>query len=283
MKNYAIVTDSAAGLTQAFIDEHDIKVLPMSVIVEGIAYKEGVDKSVAEIYELLKESGEGAKTSQPTIGEFMEIFKGIEEDDQYDSVISIHASSELTGTYQSALSVSEEIEKPVTVIDSKIGSYPMKQMVIRAVRGRENGEDLEEVEAEINEIIRNSQVYLIPHSFSQMKKSGRVSASQSMLASLLKVQLKLEFEDGKVVVGHKVRTRKKMVSHMLELMEDHMKEDGLETLSIIHAGHRSLADEWERVIRTSMPDLKLVFEPLVTVAGVHLGHGTVAFGLVKGR
>lgn len=283
MKNYAIVTDSAAGLTQAFIDEHDIKVLPMSVIVEGIAYKEGVDKSVAEIYELLKESGEGAKTSQPTIGEFMEIFKGIEEDDQYDSVISIHASSELTGTYQSALSVSEEIEKPVTVIDSKIGSYPMKQMVIRAVRGRENGEDLEEVEAEINEIIRNSQLYLIPHSFSQMKKSGRVSASQSMLASLLKVQLKLEFEDGKVVVGHKVRTRKKMVSHMLELMENHMKEDGLETLSIIHAGHRSLADEWERVIRTSMPDLKLVFEPLVTVAGVHLGHGTVAFGLVKGR
>jgi len=283
MKNYAIVTDSAAGLTQSFIDEHDIKVLPMSVIVEGIAYKEGVDKSTAEIYELLKESGEGAKTSQPTIGEFMEIFKEIEEDDKYDSVISIHASSELTGTYQIALSVSEEIEKPVTVIDSKIGSYPMKQMVIRAVRGREDGGPLEEVEAEIGEIIKDSQLYLIPHSFSQMKKSGRVSASQSMLASLLKVQLKLEFEDGKVIVGHKVRTRKKMVSHMLQLLEEHMKNDGLKTLSIIHAGHRSLADEWESVIRASMPDLKLVFEPLVTVAGVHLGHGTVAFGLVKGR
>ena len=112
MKNYAIVTDSAAGLTQSFIDEHDIKVLPMSVIIDGLAYKEGVDKSVAEIYDLLKESGEGAKTSQPTVGEFMDIFNEIEEDGKYDSVISIHASSELTGTYLSALSVSKEISKP---------------------------------------------------------------------------------------------------------------------------------------------------------------------------
>ncbi|MCD2138899.1 DegV family protein [Salinicoccus halitifaciens] len=283
MKKYAIVTDSAAGLAQSFIDEHDIKVLPMSVIVEGIAYKEGLDKSVAEIYELLKESGEGAKTSQPTIGEFMEIFNEIEENDEYDSIISIHASSELTGTYQSALSVSEEIEKPVTVIDSKIGSYPMGQMVARAVEGRRNGESLEEVEAEINEIISNSQLYLLPHSFSQLKKSGRVSASQSMLASLLKVQLQLRFEDGKVVVGHKVRTKKKMVSHMLQVLEDHMKRDGLETLAIVYAGGRSLADEWEKTVRDALPDLKLVFEPLVTVAGVHVGHGTIAFGLIKGR
>ncbi|SOC44453.1 DegV family protein [Salinicoccus kekensis] len=283
MKKYAIVTDSAAGLEQSFIDEHDIKVLPMSVIVEGIAYKEGLDKSVAEIYELLKESGEGAKTSQPTIGEFMEIFNEIEENDEYDSIISIHASSELTGTYQSALSVSEEIEKPVTVIDSKFGSYPMGQMVARAVEGRRNGESLEEVEAEINEIIRNSQLYLLPHSFSQLKKSGRVSASQSMLASLLKVQLQLKFEDGKVVVGHKVRTKKKMGSHMLEVLEGHMKKDGLETLAVVYAGDRSLADEWEKAVREALPDLKLVFEPLVTVAGVHVGHGTIAFGLIKGR
>ncbi len=283
MKNYAIVTDSAAGLEQSFIDEHDIKVLPMSVIVEGIAYKEGVDKTVAEIYQLLEESGEGAKTSQPTIGEFMDIFNEIEESGEYDSVISIHASSELTGTYQSALSVSKEIEKPVTVIDSKIGSYPMRQMIVRAVEGREKGDTLEEVEAAISELIEDSQLYLIPHSLSQMKKSGRVSASQSVLASLLRVQLKLEFEDGKVVVGHKVRTKKKMVSHMLQTIEDHLREDGIKTMSLIYAGHESLADDWKSLIEKEFPDLNLVFEPLVTVAGVHLGHGTIAFGFIKGR
>lgn len=283
MKNYAIVTDSAAGLEQSFIDEHDIKVLPMSVIVEGIAYKEGVDKTVAEIYDLLEESGEGAKTSQPTIGEFMDIFNEIEEDGKYDSIISIHASSELTGTYQSARSVSEEIGKPVTVIDSKIGSYPMRQMIVKAVEGRESGETLEAVEAEISEIISKSQLYLMPYSFSQLKKSGRVSASQSVLASLLRVQLMLEFEDGKVVVGHKVRTKRKMVWHILQAIENHVREDGLKTLSVVYAGHESLADEWKGLIRENLPELKIVSEPLVTVAGVHVGHGTIGFGLVKGR
>lgn len=283
MKKYAIITDSASGLEQSFIEAHDIKVLPMSVIVDGIAYKDGVDKSVTEIYNLLKESGEGAKTSQPTIGEFMDIYEEIEQDDQYDSVISIHASSELTGTYQSALSVSKEISKPATVIDSRTGSYPMRQMIVRVVEGRKNGETMEEVEAAIKKMIKNAQLYLLPHSFSQLRKSGRVSASQSVLATLLQVQLQLEFEDGKVIVGHKVRTKKKMISHVLQTLENHIKDDAIKTLAIVYAGHESLAAEWKKTIEQRLPSLNLVFEPLVPVAGVHVGHGTVGFGLIKGQ
>lgn len=283
MKKYAIITDSASGLEQSFIEAHDIKVLPMSVIIDGIAYKDGVDKSVTEIYNLLKESGEGAKTSQPTIGEFMDIYEEVEQDDRYDSVISIHASSELTGTYQSALSVSKEISKPAVVIDSKIGSYPMRKMIMRAVEGRENGETLEEVETEVKKIIENAQLYLLPHSFSQMRKSGRVSASQSVLATLLQVQIKLEFEEGKVIVGHKVRTKKKMISHVLETLENHVKDDAIKTLAIVHAGHESITSDWKKRIQERLPNLKLVFEPLVPVAGVHAGHGTIGFGLIRGQ
>jgi len=283
VKKYAIITDSASGLEQSFIEEHDIKVLPMSVIIDGIAYKDGVDKSVTEIYNLLKESGEGAKTSQPTIGEFMDIYEEIEQDDQYDSVISIHASSELTGTYQSALSVSKEISKPAVVIDSRTGSYPMRKMIMSVVEGRKNGETLEAVEAEITKMIENTQLYLLPHSFSQLRKSGRVSASQSVLAILLQVQLKLEFEEGKVIVGHKVRTKKKMISHILQTLENHVKDDAIKTLAIVYAGHESLASDWKRIIQENLPNLNLVFESLVPVAGVHVGHGTVGFGLIKGQ
>lgn len=255
----------------------------MSVIIDGIAYKDGVDKSVTEIYNLLKESGEGAKTSQPTIGEFMDIYEEIEQDDQYDSVISIHASSELTGTYQSALSVSKEISKPAVVIDSRTGSYPMRKMIMSVVEGRKNGETLEAVEAEITKMIENTQLYLLPHSFSQLRKSGRVSASQSVLAILLQVQLKLEFEEGKVIVGHKVRTKKKMISHILQTLENHVKDDAIKTLAIVYAGHESLASDWKRIIQENLPNLNLVFESLVPVAGVHVGHGTVGFGLIKGQ
>jgi DegV family protein with EDD domain len=283
MKKIAVVTDSASGVDQAYREKHDVKVLPMSVIIDGVAYRDGIDATTEEIYDMLKESGEGAKTSQPTIGEFMEIYEAIEADDEYEAVISVHASSELTGTYQSSLSASEDMSKPVYVIDSRIGSYPMKQMVEHAVESRESDKDIEEVVEEIREMTRSTQLYLLPQSFNQMRKSGRVSASQSMLASVLNIHLKLEFDDGKVVVGEKLRTKKKIYNAVLANLEEHVKEEGVKTLGLVHAGSASLVDEWKKKIKERLPDVNLMVEPLVTVAGVHTGHGTIGFGFIKGR
>ena len=283
MKKIAVVTDSASGVDQAYREKHDVKVLPMSVIIDGVAYRDGIDATTEEIYDMLKESGEGATTSQPTIGEFMEIYEAIEADDEYEAVISVHASSELTGTYQSSLSASEDMSKPVYVIDSRIGSYPMKQMVEHAVESRESDKDIEEVVEEIREMTRSTQLYLLPQSFNQMRKSGRVSASQSMLASVLNIHLKLEFDDGKVVVGEKLRTKKKIYNAVLANLEEHVKEEGVKTLGLVHAGSASLVDEWKKKIKERLPDVNLMVEPLVTVAGVHTGHGTIGFGFTKGR
>src|SRR5699024_2915475 len=104
---------------------------------------EGVDATVGEIYEKLNVSGEGAKTSQPTIGEFIQVYEEIEQDESYEAVVAIHASSELTGSYQSSLSASKECSKPVLVIDSSTGSYPLHKMIELAVESRESDETLE--------------------------------------------------------------------------------------------------------------------------------------------
>jgi DegV family protein with EDD domain len=175
------------------------------------------------------------------------------------------------------------MSKPVYVIDSRIGSYPMKQMVEHAVESRESDKDIEEVVEEIREMTRSTQLYLLPQSFSQMRKSGRVSASQSMLASVLNIHLKLEFDDGKVVVGEKLRTKKKIYNAVLANLEEHVKEEGVKTLGLVHAGSASLVDEWKKKIKERLPDVNLMVEPLVTVAGVHTGHGTIGFGFTKGR
>ncbi|GAA3734181.1 DegV family protein [Salinicoccus jeotgali] len=283
MKKTAIVTDSSSGVEKDYAEEHDVFVLPMSVIIDGVAYRDGVDATTEEIYDMLKQSGEGAKTSQPTIGEFMEIYEKIEADDSFDSVIAIHASSELTGTYQSSLSASENIDKPLHVIDSRIGSYPMKQMVEHAVESKESDKGIEEVVKEIQSMTDRAQLYLLPKSFNQMRKSGRVSASQSMLASVLNIHLKLEFDDGKVVIGEKLRTKKKIINNVMEKLEEYVREKSVSTIAIVYAGGIDLTEEWRKRLETRLPDVKLVIEPLVTVAGVHTGHGTIGFGFTKGR
>ncbi|WP_411843465.1 DegV family protein [Salinicoccus sp. HZC-1] len=282
MKKIAIVTDSASGLSQEYIDQHDIKVLPMSVIVDGKAYRENVDASTEEIYNMLKNSGEGAKTSQPPIGEFIEMYEALDNDEAYDSIVAIHASSELTGTYQSSLSASEDVSKPVHVIDSRIGSYPLGKMVKTVAEARESDEPLPDVVERVKDMAENAQLFLLPQSFGQLRKSGRVSASQSMLASLLNIHLKLMFDDGKVVVGEKVRTKKKLVNAVMNKLEEHVKEDAVRTLAIVHAGNESLINEWKERVESRLGDLELIIEPLVPVAGAHTGHGTVGFGFIKG-
>lgn len=283
MKRFAIVTDSSAGLSEEFIKEHDIKVMPMTVIIDGVAYRDGVDVKTEEIYELLKAHGEGAKTSQPSCGEFMEMYKEIEACPDYDAVLAIHASSELTGTYQNSVTASKEINIPVTVIDSRLGSYPMRQILVRAVEGREAGEPLESIVSDIKVLSDNGQLFLLPHSFSQMRKSGRVSASKAMLATLLQVQIKLKFDDGKIVIGEKVRTKKKMIASVMKTLETHVKDDAVKTLSIVYSGKEHLINDWKHRLEEHLPDLKIVFEPLVPVAGVHVGYGTVGFGFIKGH
>src|SRR5699024_12623759 len=108
---------------------------------------------------------------------------------------------------------------------------------------------------------------------SQMRKSGRLSASQSMLASLLNIHLKLMFEDGKVVVGEKVRTKKKLINAMMNKLEEHVKEDAVRTLAIVHAGNEALIHDWKERIEAGLENLELVVEPLVPVAGVQTGKG----------
>lgn len=282
MNKIAIVTDSAAGLSKEYIAEHDIKVLPMSVIIDGKAYRENVDASTEEIYDMLQHSGEGAKTSQPPVGEFIEIYEALDKDDAYDSVVAIHASSELTGTYQSSLSASEDVEKPVHVIDSRMGSYPLGKMVRTVVEARNTDESLLDIVQKVKDMAEQAQLYLMPQIFGQLRKSGRVSTSQSMLASLLNIHLKLMFEDGKIVVGEKVRTKKKLINAVMNTLEAHVKEDAVRTLAIVHAGNESLVNDWKERIEARLGNLELIVEPLVPVAGVHTGHGTVGFGFIKG-
>lgn len=283
MKKIAVVTDSSSGIDKSYMETHDVRVLPMSVIIDGVAYRDGIDATTEEIYNMLQESGEGAKTSQPPIGEFMEVYEALEADDDYEAIIAVHASSELTGTYQSSLSASEGMTKPVYVIDSRIGSYPMKQMVERAVEARNSDRSIEEAVEDIKSMRERAQLYLLPQSFNQLRKSGRISASRSMLASVLNIHLKLMFDDGKVVIGEKLRTKKKVVNAVLTRLEAHVKEDAVKTLAIVHAGNVDLTEEWKARIEERMPQLNLVVEPLVTVAGVHTGHGTIGFGFTKNQ
>jgi len=272
MKKIAWITDSTCGLSPEFIKEHDIHVLPMNVIFGQESFKEDIDLTKEEFYQRLKDAPE-AKTSQPAYGEFIELYEKLKK--EYDVGIAVHASSQLTGTYQSSLSASDQTGFLVNVIDSKIGDYAVGKMIQMGIEMQKSGKSYEEIVKVVHTLPNKAKMYLLPSNLEQLRKSGRVTTTQSVFASLLNVKLIIGFQDGKVIVEEKIRTEKKAKLKMLQVVKEAVEADKTDEICILHANNEEKATEWANELTFLYPKLVVKNQVLVPVAGVHTGYGTL--------
>lgn len=273
MKKIAWITDSTSGLSEAFLEKYNIHVIPLHVILDGESYRENIDLSNDKFYEKLQ-LGADAKTSQPTYGEFINLYERLKE--EYDCGIAIHASSELTGTYKASVNAAKQTGFQVAVIDSKMGAYALGKMVKNGIQLKEDGNSYEEIVAAVKAYPDLAEMYLLPASFEQLKRSGRVSTSRAILASLLNIQLILGFDDGKVVVHRKIRSKRRARQSFFELIHQAVSDHQLKELCVMHAGVKETAEQWKLELERFHERLKVKIATLVPVAGVHTGYGTMA-------
>src|SRR5699024_88606 len=158
-------------------------VIPLNVMVNKVSYKENIELTADEFYEKLSEHGEGAMTSQPAFGEFVNLYEELKE--HYDYGIAIHASKMLTGTYESSKVASKQTGFSVEVIDSKMGNYALGKMIKNGLEMEAQGKTYEEIVTKLQSFPDEAEMFLLPESLEQMKRSGRVSAPKAMFASLL--------------------------------------------------------------------------------------------------
>lgn len=274
MKKFAWITDSTCGLSAEFIEANNIYVLPLSVIVGGISYKDDIEITKDEFYEKLKVQGEGASTSQPAYGEFLALYEKLKT--EYDCGIAIHASQQLTGTYQSSIMASKEVGFPLEVIDSKIGSYALGKMIRNGIELEKSGKSFEEILMEVKKYPDQAELYLLPESMTQLKRSGRVSTTQAVFAGLLNINLLLGFDNGKVIVTEKIRTKKKAERRLFQIIGEAVDKHQLKEICVMHAGVMERALKWKDELERLHDQMIVQIETLVPVAGVHAGHGTMA-------
>lgn len=274
MKKFAWITDSTCGLSEEYIKENNIFVLPLSVIVNDISYKEDIEITKDQFYEKLKVHGVGAKTSQPSFGDFIKLFEQLKE--SYECGIAIHASSKLTGTYQSSKNASNQTGFPVEVIDSKIGAYALGKMIKNGIELVKQGLSYDKIVHKLKTYPNKAEMYLLPSSLDQLKRSGRVSTPQAIFASLLNINLLLGFEDGKVIVEEKIRTKARAKRRLFQIIGEAVDKHQLKEICVMHAGFKDKAQSWKEELEKIHQQMKVKIETLVPVAGVHTGYGTMA-------
>ena len=273
----AWVTDSTSSLPNDFIENNHIYVVPLSIIFGDESYLEGVDITAEDFYPKLAASKVLPKTSQPAIGEFVELYEKLKK--QYKHAIAIHASSELTGTYQASVAASSMVDYKVDVIDSKIGSYPLGRMIEKGVAMQKEGKAYDEIVSYLRTLPEKGNLYMAPGSLEQLHKGGRLSTTQVIIGSLIKLKLIVRFENGKVVLFDKIRTEKKVKERLFQIFEE--ASHNIKEASVIHGNIGVIAEEWREELQQRFPDIHFTTTIFSPVPGVHTGQGTIGLAWIN--
>jgi len=274
----AWITDTTASLSKEFIEENHIHVVPLNIIINQESYKETIEITQKEFYERMKQEDSKFQTSQPGLGDFVELYTKLKEN--YDFGIAIHASSLLSGTFQTSVMAAEMADFKLVPIDSMTGSYPLSFLIKKGIELVELGYEISEVEAKLNELREHTRLFLVPSNLDQLKKSGRVSGGQAILASLFNIKPILAIEDGGAKIKDKVRTEKKAIAWLINHLKTDLETKTVRKAAIVHANDIDRAIALEKLVNETFPEIETEILMLITVAGVHTGVGTLGLSWV---
>lgn len=272
-----IVTDSSAYLPADLVQQHDIRVVPLKVLFGEKAYRDEIDLSRQEFYRMLAEAETLPTTSQPSAGEFFDLYSELSKDDH--EIISIHIGSKLSGTVSSAQSAKEMLpEARITIIDSASTAMGLGLMVLTAARAAAEGKTTAEIVAAVEKMIRAMNVVFVVDTLEYLQKGGRIGGAAALVGTLLKVKPILCLKDGRVEPLDKVRSKRKALARLLEAVEERVGPGTPMQVAVLHAQAYDEARELEQEVRARFNCTECYFAEIGPVISTHTGPGVV--GLV---
>ncbi|MCB5239908.1 DegV family protein [Niallia circulans] len=276
----AIVTDSTAYIPKDVREKYDIHMIPLTVILGSEVYEEEKELTASEFYEEIK-TKELPTTSQPSIGKFVELFEKLSEN--YDEVISIHLSSGISGTYQGAISAGDMVEGiNVFAFDTEVSCMVQGFYAIEAAKLVREGKTAAEIMPILDELKETSHAYFMVDDLSNLQRGGRLSSAQAIIGSLLQVKPLLHFKDKLIVPFEKIRTKKRAMKRIVELLREATNGASYYAV-IIHANREEEAKEWKAELEQEFPNIEFSLSYFGAVIGTHLGEGSMGLGWMKKR
>ncbi len=269
----AWVTDSTAYLDEELKNHPDVFVVPMIVYMEDKEYLDGVNIQPSELYKIMEEKKIVAKTSQPSVGTFAELYGKLEKD--YDRIFSFHVSSKLSGTVSSSQQAAQLVKIPVHTVDSKILSYPMTYLMKKAMQYINEGSGVEDTLKKIERLRDTNETYVLIGSLEQLHRSGRMSGVQYFLGSMLSVKPIISIEDGKLLSKDKVRSEKQAQKKIFSYLQDAIERHGVTECMILYGSDLSQTEGWYSELKALYPEIDINCYPLGTAIGVHAGGNTL--------
>lgn len=273
-----VVTDSTAYISNDQQYELGIRVIPLSVHFSDESLVE-TETDYDYFYGKIERTGEIPTSSQPSTGEIYSVFKEIVESG--DQVLAIFISSAMSGTYDTAVSVKEQLAQEIPgarieVIDSRTNCMALGVQVLAAARCSQAGGDMESALTAAAIIRERVNFYFVPETLEYLRKGGRIGTASALLGTILKIRpiLTVDMRTGMTHLWGKARGTLAAVQRMLELLEADARRYGLREIVIHHINAPGRAEELKRRLSADYrcPITLCTIGPVI---GLHTGLGTI--------
>ncbi|GJF28507.1 DegV domain-containing protein [Kitasatospora sp. NE20-6] len=270
----ALVTDSTAYLPQDAVDRHRIEVVPLSVAVGDEVLTEGVEISPKDVAEALR-AKRRVTTSRPSPETFAGAYRAAAEAGA-TGVVSVHLSSELSGTYEAAVLAAAEAEIPVEVVDSRLVGMALGHCVLTAAQAAEAG--LGPAEAAAAAVRRSAACsgFFYVDTLEHLRRGGRIGAARALVGSALAVKPLLHLSGGRIEPLEKVRTASRAIARLEEIAVDRAGDAEVD-IAVHHLAAAERAEPLAERLRQRVPGLRDLYVGEVgAVIGAHVGPGLLA-------
>jgi DegV family protein with EDD domain len=269
-----IVTDSTVHLAPDVIQQFGIVVVPCRIRIDGKEYQDGIDLDEKDFYTLVYEQGKSAETCPPTVEDFYQVYRTLNQ--ETTEIISIHISEALSRTCEHARRAVDMLlgQCKIIVIDSQTVSLGLGILVEAAARAAAEGQALDDIVRLVRGLIPQVYVVFFSENLDYLERGGRIGHAQALLGTMLGIKPFLTLEEGEILPMEKVRTRPEALEKLIEFVSEF---DAIRQLAIVK-GALSRADEIESLLASLhelFPDLDIPVIDYSPVLASHIGPNTL--------
>ena len=272
-----LIADSTCYLPKEYVEKYKISLVSLNVVLNGVSYRE-LDIENKWFYEEMSKSNEIPTSSQPSIEELYTVMEVLVKNGH--DVVGIFLSSDMSGTYSSSHLVKEMILEKypnanIRLIDSRSNCMQMGYAVLEAARAAALNKSLDEVVAVAEDTINNSKFIFTPDVLDYLKKGGRIGGASALVGSILQIKPILTVEDGKTTVLTKVRTKKKAVDKIVEIVLEQNNKQEIKELIVHHIDCEKEGLELAEKLRVALNLNEVKIQSIGPIIGLHVGPGSI--------
>jgi len=278
MSKIAIVTDSTAYLPKAFIDRHNIRVVPLKIHWDDTLFEDGIDIRPTDFYDRLATSSTIPTTSQPPVDEFLDIYEELAAD--HDGIIVPLISSGISGSVSSAKTAATMFsDVPVEVIDSLSTAAGLALVVKAIAQGVGDGKNLTSIKQLAEDVIHKLDLFFAVDTLEYLHKGGRIGGASRYFGAVLSIKPILYLDNqGKIDALEKVRTKKKVIERLIELAIEKAAGNPVH-VGIMHANALEEAKYIQKQLVSQLECRESGLYEISPVIGTHVGPGTFGIGI----